>query len=364
MNTKKAEIAVLVKDAKTIKIIRLSNSSHLAKVIATVFDDPTPIVSETETEPESGGESLPEQQEAASVSGDTSDPGATVAAEESGAAPSHEAEPAEPSRQAQISEETGLPDDRPETDQIDTTGIDHLYKVELDVFEGPMDLLLYLIKKDEIDIYDIPIEGITKQYMGYLETFKMLNIGLAGEFLVMAANLCYIKSRMMLPKHVQPPEEDADEEDPRWDLIRQLIEYKKFKEAARHLGEKEEKQLSHFARVPDKIETDKDEKRPLSDEVGIFDLIKAFQNILDRFQDEGLGEIVDDHFTVSDKIDHLLSTIDPGGSIRFSSLFAGATSKNEMIVTFLAVLELMKLNYFRVRQEVLLGDIELERNQF
>ncbi|MDF1860621.1 MAG: segregation/condensation protein A [Verrucomicrobiales bacterium] len=237
------------------------------------------------------------------------------------------------------------------------------YKVELDVFEGPMDLLLYLIKKDEIDIYDIPIESITKQYMGYLETFKMLNIGLAGEFLVMAANLCYIKSRMMLPKHVQPPEEDADEEDPRWDLIRQLIEYKKFKEAASYLGKREAEQQDHFTRKPEKIETAEDEQRPLSGDLSIFDLIRAFQNILDRFEEGDLGEIVDDRFTVSDRIDHLLTKVPPGGSIRFSSLFEEAVTKGEMIVTFLAVLELMKLNYFRVRQEVILGDIELQRNE-
>lgn len=251
----------------------------------------------------------------------------------------------------------------PDSDSPDTES-GSSYKVALDVFEGPMDLLLYLIKKDEVDIYDIPIESITRQYMEYLETFKMLNIGLAGEFLVMAANLCYIKSRMMLPKHVQPPEEDADEEDPRWDLIRQLIEYKKFKEAARQLGDQESKQQDHFHRIPEKIETDEDEKRPLSEDVGIFDLIKAFQNILDRFQDEGLGEIVDDQYTVSDKIDHLLSRVQPGGSVRFSTLFEGAASKNEMIVTFLAVLELMKLNYFQVRQEATLGEIELHRNEF
>lgn len=242
--------------------------------------------------------------------------------------------------------------------------VENPYKVELDIFEGPMDLLLYLIKKEEIDIYDIPIERITKQYMSYLDTFKMLNIGLAGEFLVMAANLCYIKSRMMLPKHVQPPEEDADEEDPRWDLIRQLIEYKKFKEAARKLGEKEAKQQSHFTHKPDKIEAADDEARPLDDGIGIFDLIRAFQNILERFQDEGLGEIVDDHYTVGDKIDHLLGLIAPGGSMPFAALFQGATSKHEMIVTFLAVLELMKLNVFRVIQERVLGEIELHRNAF
>tara|TARA_R110000850_G_scaffold204570_5_gene330777 strand:- start:274 stop:1209 length:936 start_codon:yes stop_codon:yes gene_type:complete len=238
-----------------------------------------------------------------------------------------------------------------------------LYKVELDIFEGPMDLLLYLIKRDEIDIYDIPIESITKQYMAYLDTFKLLNIGLAGEFLVMAANLCYIKSRMMLPKHVQPPEEDADEEDPRWDLIRQLIEYKKFKEAAHFLGRKESEQQDHFSRKPDKIEGKEEDKRPLSENVGIFDLIRAFQNIIDRIQDDGLGEIIDDSYTVSDKIDLLLETVAPGQAISFKTLFEDATTKHEMIVTFLALLELMKLNYFRVHQEVILGDIELRRNE-
>jgi segregation and condensation protein A len=242
--------------------------------------------------------------------------------------------------------------------------VENPYKVELDIFEGPMDLLLYLIKKEEIDIYDIPIERITKQYMSYLDTFKLLNIGLAGEFLVMAANLCYIKSRMMLPKHVQPPEEDADEEDPRWDLIRQLIEYKKFKEAARKLGEKEARQQNLFSHKPDKIVAADDAERPLDEGLGIFDLIRAFQNILDRLGDEGLGEIVDDAYTVGDKIDHLLGLIPPGGSMPFAALFEGATTKHEMIVTFLAVLELMKLNFFRVRQERVLGEIELLRNEF
>jgi Uncharacterized conserved protein len=109
------------------------------------------------------------------------------------------------------------------------------YKVKLEVFEGPLDLLLYLIKQDEIDIYDISLERITRQYLEYLQAFKELNIELAGEFIVMAANLIYLKSRSLLPIDQQPPEEDAEEDDPRWDLIRQLIEYKKFKEAAAEL---------------------------------------------------------------------------------------------------------------------------------
>lgn len=250
----------------------------------------------------------------------------------------------------------------PEPGAVAPPPVQHEFKVQMEIFEGPLDLLLYLIKKDELDIYDIRIEKITKQYMTFIETFKMLNINLAGEFLVMAANLCYIKSRMMLPKHVQPPEEDADEDDPRWDLIRQLIEYKKFKDAASFLGRRETAQSDLFAHRPEPIESDKDEVRPLA-EVGIFDLIKAFQNILDRFDDEGLGEIIDDRFTVSDKIAYLLDIVKPGESIKFESLFEGATTKNEVIVTFLALLELMKLNHFRVRQKVAMGEIELQRNE-
>src|SRR6516165_4891818 len=110
------------------------------------------------------------------------------------------------------------------------------YKVKLEVFEGPLDLLLYLIKQDEIDIYDISLERITSQYLEYLQAFKELNIELAGEFIVMAANLIYLKSRSLLPLDQQPPEEDAAEDDPCWELIRQLIEYKKFKEAAAELN--------------------------------------------------------------------------------------------------------------------------------
>lgn len=285
---------------------------------------------------------------------------------ESPEAPASSAEKTTPDPKATLpTRARGARDSLGDDEEFDDSGHDeNTYKVSLDIFEGPMDLLLYLIKRDEIDIYDISIERITKQYMVYLDTFKLLNIGLAGEFLVMAANLCYIKSRMMLPKHVQPPEEDADEEDPRWDLIRQLIEYKKFKEAARNLGESEAQQQRLFTHKPAKIVAAETEARPLSTEVNIFDLIRAFQNILDRCNDEGLGEIVDDQYTVSDKIDELLRTIPPGGSIAFTSLFKAATTKHEMIITFLAVLELMKLNYFRVRQEFVLGEIELHRNEF
>ena len=123
------------------------------------------------------------------------------------------------------------------------------YKVKLEIFEGPLDLLLYLIKRDELDIYDISLERITKQYLEYLQAFKELNIDVAGEFVVMAANLIYLKSRSLLPVDQQPPEEDVEEDDPRWDLIRQLIEYKKFKEAAAQLQHRQlEQELIFRAR--------------------------------------------------------------------------------------------------------------------
>ena len=238
------------------------------------------------------------------------------------------------------------------------------YRVNLDIFEGPLDLLLYLIKRDEVDIYDISIERITKQYMSYIDTFRMLNINLAGEFIVMASTLMYIKSRELLPKHVQPPEDEVDEDDPRWDLIRQLIEYKKFKDAARFLGERETERTSQYAHFPERPEPPKEEVKPMGD-VGIFDLILAFQNVLKRFdeEEEDLGEIIDDRWTVSDKIAYLLDTVEPGGNIRFSTLFEGASTKGEVIVTFLALLELMKMNHFRAVQSERMGDIELHRNQ-
>ncbi len=235
------------------------------------------------------------------------------------------------------------------------------YKVRLDIFEGPLDLLLYLIKKDEIDIYDISIERITKQYLHYIETFKLLNIDLASEFIVMAANLMYIKSRTLLPRSEQPPEDDSDEDDPRWELIRQLIEYKKFKDAASVLSQKAREQEDVFAHAPEKSIAPKPETAPLA-EISIFDLIRAFQGVLKRFEEtHDFGDIIDDRFTVSDKMELLLSNLSPGQAMPFSSLFASASTKSEVIVTFLALLELMKLNQFVVWQDQILGEIEIER---
>jgi segregation and condensation protein A len=237
------------------------------------------------------------------------------------------------------------------------------YKVKLEVFEGPLDLLLYLIKRDEVDIYDISIERITKQYLEYMEAFQVLNIDVAGEFIVMAANLLYIKSRMLLPRHQQMAEEDAEEDDPRWELIRQLIEYKKFKEAAGMLRNREAMQDHLFPRFPVVPELGPADNL-LVEEVGIFDLINAFQKILkrlDKNKPEDLREIFEENFTVGDKIDYLLKVTSQGIAVRFEECFAESSSRAEIVVTFLAMLELIRLKQIRVRQENSFAEIWIER---
>ncbi len=232
------------------------------------------------------------------------------------------------------------------------------YKVKLEVFEGPLDLLLFLIKRDEIDIHEISIERITRQYLEYLQAFKELNIDIAGEFVVMAANLIYLKSRSLLPVDLQPPDEDAEEDDPRWDLIRQLIEYKKFKEAAEHLHIRELEQERIFAREGSgPIVTE----MPLRlGEVGIFQLISAFQNVIKRVDArEDLREIFGEHYTVSEKIDVILRRVADGAAVRFSELFSGVASRVEIVVTFLALLELIRLKQVRAIQANPFEEIEI-----
>lgn len=234
------------------------------------------------------------------------------------------------------------------------------YKVKLEVFEGPLDLLLYLIKKDEVDIYDISIERITHQYLEFMEAFKVLDLEVAGEFVVMAANLIYIKSRTLLPVDVQPPEEEAEEDDPRWDLIRQLVEYKKFKDAAAQLSQRELEQSNLFSRLPESVE--QAVERPLG-EVSVFDLINAFNKILKRLDSkpENLREIFEENFTVSDKIDLIMKLTSSGVPLKFTELFARAASRSEIVVTFLALLELVRLKQLQLAQPEVFGEIELRR---
>jgi segregation and condensation protein A len=236
------------------------------------------------------------------------------------------------------------------------------YKVELEVFEGPLDLLLYLIKRDEVDIYDIPIENITKQYMGHLDVMKMLDLNIAGEFIVMAATLMMIKSRMLLP--VEDREEvEEEEEDPRWDLVRQLVEYKKFKDIANQLQEREfhQENIFNFGGKSAAVLEPDDPCLAMQD-VSLFDLISAFSDVLKNAPPEQLGEISGDQYTVADKIDFVLKQIREKGSIRFSEMFSKLASRHEVICTFLATLELLRLRHIDAAQDDSFGEIVITKS--
>src|ERR1700722_7694055 len=189
------------------------------------------------------------------------------------------------------------------------------YKVKIEVFEGPLDLLLYLIKKEEVYIYSVSIERITNQYLEYMNTFRMLDLDIAGEFVVMAANLIYIKSRSLLPVDQQAADEEADEEDPTWDRIRQLIENKKCKDVGVDLHRCEVLQEGILPRIAGKPTVD-DAETLLKDEVGIFALITAVQKVLKKLENrqENLREIFEENFSVSDKIDYILQTVSSGAT--------------------------------------------------
>ncbi len=231
------------------------------------------------------------------------------------------------------------------------------YKVQLEIFEGPLDLLLYLIKKEEVNIYDIPIERVTQQYLQYLEIMQMLDLDIAGEFVLMAATLMYIKSRMLLPPDEQPPMEQEEMEDPRLDLVRQLLEYKKFKDVAHELSQKELFQNQLFSRVAAHSTIGADQRQL---DVSIFDLINAFSTVLKKIEAAGLREVYEDVYTVADKILAIKEMLTEKPSIAFVDLFAAAACREEVIATFLAVLELIRLREIRGFQEQPFGPILVE----
>ncbi len=233
------------------------------------------------------------------------------------------------------------------------------YKVSLEVFEGPLDLLLYLIKKDEVDIYDIPIGRITDQYMAYLNLMKVLDLNIAGDFLVMAATLMLIKSRMLLPVEERTEMEEEEEEDPRWDLVRQLVEYKKFKDAADHLEVLEMRMENVFGRESEHVELGAPPEVDLRD-ASIFDLISALNEALGRVQQEDLQEIFGEQYTVSQKVTFIVETLKVTRRLCISDLFTGMVSRLEIVCTFLAVLELIKLNRIAAVQDRHFGAIMVE----
>jgi segregation and condensation protein A len=235
------------------------------------------------------------------------------------------------------------------------------YKVSFEVFEGPLDLLLYLIKKEEVDIYQVNLTRLATQFIEYIETMRLLDLDVAGEFLVMAATLMYIKSRELLPveKQVQP-EGEEEGEDPRWELIRQLVEYKKFKDAAAQLAVLEERQEAVFPRAPGKLVFESD--APARNTASIFDLLNAVNVVLQRFnQRPEQRDIFEDKWSVSEKIEQLMVAITSAPRLRFSTLFQGVTSRSEVVCTFLALLELIRLKQLTAVQNETFGEIEVCR---
>ena len=235
------------------------------------------------------------------------------------------------------------------------------YKVKFEVFEGPLDLLLYLIKKEEVDIYEVNLTRLATQFIEYIETMRMLDLEVAGEFLVMAATLMYIKSRELLPVDQQAQVEGEEEgEDPRWELIRQLVEYKKFKDAAAQLQVLEARQEDVFPRAPGKLEFEAES--PAGPEASIFDLVNAVNVVLKRFgKREDQRDIFEDKWTVSEKIELLMRILGERPGVRFSELFEGVTSRSEVVVTFLALLELIRLKQLAAVQREPFGEIEICR---
>ncbi len=220
------------------------------------------------------------------------------------------------------------------------------YKVDLEIFEGPLDLLLYLIRREELNIYDIPIGRITEQYMKYLDLMRQLNLDVAGEFIVMAATLMVIKSRMMLPVDRRAAEEGSDEEwvDPRLDLVRQLIEYKKFKDAAGRLAEYEaltQESFDYGGGRP-KFEKSAADAADALASIDMFDLLTAFQEVLARLNEIPQEELKGMRWSVPDKMDFILERSRAEGQVSFSSLFTARSPRGEVIVTFLALLELLR----------------------
>jgi len=249
------------------------------------------------------------------------------------------------------SAETAVSDAPPETGRGD-------YRVHLDAFDGPLDLLLYLIRKEEVSIYDIPIARITEQYLEYLRIMEELDIAVAGEFLVMAATLIHIKTKMLLPR--DPFAEAAGEEleDPRQELVDRLLEHQRYRTAADFLYQRGILEREVFTRpVPE------DEKSNAEVSAGVFDLLTAFRDAMLRAQALVEIEIARDEVTLAQKLAEVQGLLELTDTIIVRELFERARSRRELVITFLAVLELVKELKVRIVQAEVFGDIEMRRRE-
>lgn len=242
---------------------------------------------------------------------------------------------------------------------METTESGNVYSVKVPVFEGPLDLLLHLIKENKLDIYDIPISVITKQYLEYLELMKELNLEIASEFLVIAATLIYIKSRMLLPQ--DETIESGEEEDPRAGLVQRLLEYQAFKEASGELRKREEVWTNVFTRSPLEIDQSAIEQELCLFEVNLFDLVGALNKILSKAPPEEV-KITKETLTVKDRIATILDKLEHEQAVRFDLLFEDDMRRVQIVVTFLALLEILRLGLGRVYQDSQFGTIWIMRH--
>ena len=232
---------------------------------------------------------------------------------------------------------------------------DDIYKVQVtDIFEGPMDLLVHLIKKNEVDIYDIPIALITKQYLDYIQWLKSMNIELAGDFVVMAATLTQVKSKMLLPA----TKDDEDDEDPMQEITRPLMEYLQLKSAADDLAGRTLLGKDTFTKGHDDEDFLIDQCEDMI-KIGLFELIDAFQKILKNISSDHLVDLTADSISVKDRISEIVDIFEKQNSVTFNELFSLKADKSDVIVTFLAILEMVKLNLVKMAQHVQTGIIRL-----
>jgi len=235
------------------------------------------------------------------------------------------------------------------------------YPVRLENFEGPLDLLLHLIRKHELSIYDIPIALITEQYLGYLELMQEMNLDVAGEFLVMAATLIHIKSRMLLPR--PDPAQEEPEEDPRDVLMRRLLEHQKFKAAAELLHERETVRSAQWTRADGPIAEIAGEAPEPEIEVDLFSLITAFRAVVERAKQRPKIYLPGEQIPIEDRIEQLLGKLSETEACGFEDLFASDATRGDMIVTFLAMLEMIRLKLIRVFQSGAMGGIRVYKRE-
>ena len=234
------------------------------------------------------------------------------------------------------------------------------YPVRLTNFEGPLDLLIHLIRKNEVDVYDIPIALISQQYLEYLDLMREINLDVAGEFLVMAATLIHIKSRMLVPRVEAGEEAGAPEEDPREALVQRLLDHQRFKAAAEMLHECETVRSAQWTRADERIDEIAGAPFERELEVDLFSLLQAFQAVLARSRDRRNSvPLPADVVSIEARMEDMLGRLAQGGSCGFDDLFAGASSRQEIIVTFLATLELIRTRLIRVLQARVCGPIRI-----